>query len=536
MSVNVEKRDVLTNAAITSAVELAEEALADAGAGRRTSLRVTLLVEELLLRFQERFGEETAFTLSIVRRLGTMRLTAEVAGAPFNALEVATSDDGFGDAYDFVRVFVADELDPPTYDYRRQANVVTISLRVQKSRPVWANPMLVATFLAIASFVCLRAAMPGAVVGINEVVVTPLVSALMGALSAIAGPLLCVSLISGICALGDVATLKGMGIHAIGRIMVWVVLMFSVSVGVSMVCYHGATAQAAAAFDPGELFELLLSCVPQNLFLPFVEGNSLQIAVESAFVGVCILALGDRASLIKKLVVELNALVFKMMYIFSGLLPLLVGLSIFKMLASTDVSGLATLGMLVAANLLVVSIITAGALLWVRASLGVAPLEFVRKAWPALYICLTTGSTTSAMGDFFRISSDELGIDRKVVDFWVPLGHAMFAPSVIVPMVVGMFAVSGMEGVAFGASRLAILFLLVFQLSIATPKVPGGIAATFTILLGQLGLPLDSVGVMMAANVFVCNPEIAFGDLVRFVEICSFAKSEHALDEEQLAS
>jgi hypothetical protein len=34
----------------------------------------------------------------------------------------------------------------------------------------------------------------------------------------------------------------------------------------------------------------------------------------------------------------------------------------------------------------------------------------------------------------------------------------------------------------------------------------------------------------MAANVFVCNPEIAFGALIRFTEICSFAKAEHAID------
>jgi Na+/H+-dicarboxylate symporter len=71
-------------------------------------------------------------------------------------------------------------------------------------------------------------------------------------------------------------------------------------------------------------------------------------------------------------------------------------------------------------------------------------------------------------------------------------------------------------------------------MSIATPKVPGGIAATFTILLGQLGLPLESVGILMAANVFVCNVNTAFGALVRFTELCTFAKSEHAIDEERL--
>ena len=120
---------------------------------------------------------------------------------------------------------------------------------------------------------------------------------------------------------------------------------------------------------------------------------------------------------------------------------------------------------------------------------------------------------------------------KRIVDFWAPLGHAMSAPPVIVPLAVGMFAVSHMEGVAFTPTRLAVPFILVFQLSTATPKAPGGIAATYTILLSQLGLPLESVGILMAANVFFCNAETAFGELVRFAEVSAFARAERSLDE-----
>ncbi|MBR3318835.1 MAG: cation:dicarboxylase symporter family transporter [Atopobiaceae bacterium] len=92
------------------------------------------------------------------------------------------------------------------------------------------------------------------------------------------------------------------------------------------------------------------------------------------------------------------------------------------------------------------------------------------------------------------------------------------------------------EGVSFGSTSIVILFVLVFQLSIATPKVPGGIAASYTIILSQLGLPPDSVGILMAANVFIVNIECAFGSLVRFAAECSFANSMHAIDEEKLRS
>jgi Na+/H+-dicarboxylate symporter len=186
-----------------------------------------------------------------------------------------------------------------------------------------------------------------------------------------------------------------------------------------------------------------------------VEGNVLQIAVESIFIGVCLLALGDRSTHIKRLIIELNDLTFKMMYAFSKLLPALVGLSVFETLSTTDASGLATIGEIAAANIIIVALLCAATLVWLRASLNVPASVFLRKTWPALLINLATGSSSSSMGEFFRISRERLGIADAIVDFWVPLGHAMFVPSTIVPLVVGMFAVANIHGVAFGASRIA---------------------------------------------------------------------------------
>jgi Na+/H+-dicarboxylate symporter len=283
-----------------------------------------------------------------------------------------------------------------------------------------------------------------------------------------------------------------------------------------------------------ELFELLLSSIPTNFFTPFVEGNMLQIVVESIFVGLCLLALGERSERIRSLVIELNSLVFKMMYLFSETLPLLVGLSLFETLATTDLSGIGQIGLVVAANLGLMGVFSAGTLLWFWWTLRVPIPVFIKKLMPGLAICLATGSSTSAMGEFYRIPREELGVSETIVNFWVPLGHAMFSPSTIVPLVVGAFAVASLDGVQIDATKLAIIALLVLQLSITTPKVPGGIAATYTILLAQLGLSLDAVGLLMAANVIICNPCVVFGDLIRFAEIVAFAESEDALDKDQL--
>ena len=527
----------LSNEGIASAVSRAEEYLAAQGVERRLSLRATMLLEEMLLGYQDEFGAEASFEFETVKRFGTLMLRTGVRGHRFDALaRGSVLDEAYGDGAGFIEALMDDDFDAPTFGYRNGVNVATIGIRVRKARPLWMDPLLISTVLAVIAFLVLKGIGATWTESFLTNAVQPVISALMGALSAITGPLLALSLISGICALGSIAALKRTGLRAIGRIMIWVIVMFVVSVAVGTLVYGGGRGQDGAAFDAAELFALLLSAIPSNLIAPFVENNSLQIAVESVFIGVCLLALADRSKEVRALVVELNALSFKMMFIFSKALPLLVGLSIFKTLMTTDVSSLAAIGGVVVTSLVLTAVLTAGTLVWLFVRLRVSPASFIKKIWPVLLIALTTGSSTTAMGENFRLTEHDLGVDKRVVDFWLPLGQAMFAPSVIVPLVIGMYAVASMEGVAFGPGRVIVLFILVFQLSIASPKVPGGIAATFTILLGQLGLPLEAVGILMAANVFVCNPETAYGMLVRDAEICAFAAGEGALDIEKLRS
>ena len=73
------------------------------------------------------------------------------------------------------------------------------------------------------------------------------------------------------------------------------------------------------------------------------------------------------------------------------------------------------------------------------------------------------------------------------------------------------------------AVQILILYVLVTQLSIASPKVPGGIMATFTILLGQLGMSSDVIGLLMIANVFIVNALTGLAMVIRSAELEEFS-------------
>lgn len=517
---------------IDSAIEQIASFLRDNGVDGRQVIRTQLALDEAMLRFRDEFGEDHEFDLNFHKRFGTLNVKISVPGHSVDVL-TAEAEDGFDLGSSFFSSLLGDDFGTLTYSYRDGMNNVSFTMRVIRERPFWADPLLCATLAAVIAFFAFRNLAPGFGQSLLEGFVSPVLATLMGILSAITGPLLSLSLISGVTALGNTATFKTTGARAIRRIMLWVVAMFVVSVAVCGL-FYGIGGEGTASFDGNELFELLLAAIPSNLFAPFLENNALQITVVSLFVGVCLLALEGRSDRIRELIGELNSLVFKMMFLFSKALPVLVGFSVFKALMTTDISQLSTIGDLLLTNYIVTFIFSLAIPLWIYMRLKVSPIHFVKKCWPALFIAFTTGSSTTAMAENFRVCEKNLGVKKRVVDFWLPLGQVMFAPSVVIPLTTGMFVIANMEGQSFSWSRILVLFILVFQLSMASPKVPGGIAATFAILLGQLGLSLDSVGVLMAANVFILNYATAFGILVRDAEICAFAEGEGALNHEIL--
>ena len=525
---------------ITRAVALIEETLAGETIGRRTAMAMVLAAEEILLRYRDELGDDTPCTLAIVKRFGTLSFRLAVRGPSLDVIDRDTYESetalDFGLGTEFVASVLGDGAGAPIYTYRNGTNVITMQVRIQRQTPFLRDPMVLALLIAVVAGIACRFLPEDITHLLSEDIAARITSLYLSVLSGITGPLVGVSLLSGICAFGSISALKETGRSALLRMMGWNVMLFAATVAMSypLFAIHGTT--GAAAFSPGELADLLLSAIPTNVFKPFVDNNALQIAVLSLFVGICILALGERASAIGDLIVELNAVIFKMMSVVARGLSLLVGLSMFRTIASADLTQLSSLAKLVGVSLAVAAILAVGIVLIFCARHKIKVGKFLSKIAPVLIICLTTGSSTAAMNENYRICEDQLGISEKITAFLIPISQALFAPSLIVPLVVSMFASAEAAGVSFSIGQLIVLFVLVFQLSIASPKVPGGIAATFTILLTQLGLPVELAGLLIAANVFVCNVETTLGMLVRECEFVAFAIKHDAIDRKTLDS
>ncbi|MBQ1692506.1 MAG: cation:dicarboxylase symporter family transporter, partial [Erysipelotrichaceae bacterium] len=112
-----------------------------------------------------------------------------------------------------------------------------------------------------------------------------------------------------------------------------------------------------------------------------------------------------------------------------------------------------------------------------------------------------------------------LEIPKKLYSFWIPLAHALFAVSNIVPLFASVFFTAYTNHLEVTFSKLILIVLLLIELAIASPKVPGGILATYSLLFAEIGLPDNVLGLLMASNVFLVNFEVAAGMLLKFSDL-----------------
>ena len=81
----------LSNQNIAEVMETIEKFFDSVSAPRKDKTKICLLLEEALIRYQEKFGEEQEFQLVTKKWLGTPRISIKIKGKPFNPLE--DSDD-----------------------------------------------------------------------------------------------------------------------------------------------------------------------------------------------------------------------------------------------------------------------------------------------------------------------------------------------------------------------------------------------------------------------------------------------------------
>lgn len=482
----------LSNENIAQASGLAEETFGEWGVDARSILQLRLAVEETLLKYQEAFGTEAVFTQKYIRRLKSVRLELSVTGERFDPFDTGEEEQSL-----VLRGLLANMGMVPTWQYKNGQNLIVFTPKKKKR-----SQMVSLVLAVILAFLCggICRFLPEGIRGILvNGLISPVFNRFMGLLSAIAGPLVFLSVIWGIYSIGDMAAMGRIGKRMIGRFLLMTVLLTLPACAAAMPLFS-LKAGGGGVFDFSELFQMVLDIVPGNFFTPFTEGNPLQIIFVAVLIGMAMLMLGNKTSVAAAFVEQSNYIVQLIMEAVGSFVPLFVFGSILNMMLSNDFLAFLPTYKLILAMLLGDVILLAAYLVIVCTRRKVHPRILLKKMMPTFLIALTTASSSAAFGVNMECCEKDLGIDKRIVNFGVSLGQVIFMPGVSVMFLAVGFCMAEIYGVAVSPVWLVTAFLIAIVLAVAAPPIPGGALTCYTILFVQLKIPMEAIAVTIALN------------------------------------
>ena len=485
----------LSNENIAQASDVAEKTFGEWGVDARNILQIRLAVEETLLKYQEAFGREAEFAQKYIRRFKRIRLELSVIGERFDPFDTKEEEQS-----EVLRGLLANMGVVPAWQYKNGENLILFTPK-KKKRSQMASLILSVMLAFLCGGLC-RFLPEGVRTFLADQLISPIFNRFMGLLSAIAGPMVFLSVVWGIYSIGDMAAMGRIGKRMIGRFMLMTVLLTLPACAVAMPLFS-LKAGDGGTFDFSELFQMVLDIVPGNFFTPFTEGNPLQIIFVAVLIGMAMLVLGNKATVAAAFVEQSNYIVQLIMEAVSSFVPLFVFGSILTMVLGNDFSVFFHTYKLLPAMLAGDMIVMGVYLVLVCTRRKVRPVLLLKKMMPTFLIALTTASSSAAFGVNMECCEKKLGIDKRIVNFGVPLGQVIFMPGVSVQFLAVGFCMAEIYGVTVSPVWLAMAFLIAIVLAVAAPPIPGGALTCYTILFVQLKIPMEAIAITIALNVIL---------------------------------
>ncbi len=316
-------------------------------------------------------------------------------------------------------------------------------------------------------------------------------------------PLIFCSISVGVAGMGDVKRLRRIGLKILLYYAVTTALAGCLGLLVAHLIHPGdgvVLSQGASAYEAAELptfSQTILELFPDNLFDAMVKANLMQVIVFAIFLGSAIVSLGEAARPVFDVLQSASEIMTKITQIVMELSPIGVlclmaatigeyGLKIFGPLGKfilTDYAGL----------LLVLLI------LYIPMLLGIArmPLSTFFRHIGKLWV--VTASTTSSSGSLpvtMRLTTEEFGVDEDIAGFTLPLGATMNMNGAVVYYSAAVIFVSQIYGAELSLAQQLMIILTTTLVSVGSPGIPGGGIVMTIMLLTNLGLPMEIVGMI----------------------------------------
>lgn len=345
----------------------------------------------------------------------------------------------------------------------------------------------------------------GLVFGEKATIVKPLGTIFLNMIKMIVVPMVFFSITAGVASLGDLKKLRNIGVKVVGLYALTSALCVGLGLimaniinpgkGFDLTALSQSTDYEAQAMP--SIIDTLIDMFPSNIFTSFTNTNMLQIIVFSVFLGVALIMMGKEGERLLAGVQGCANAMYKITAIVMEFSPIGVCALLADSVGAYGLKIFGPLGKLIltvyASDVILVLLMYIPMVAFLAKFPVKKWLQGIWKVW------VVTASTTSSSGSLpitTSVTNDEFGVSSELSSFSLPLGATINMNGGCIYYAAAIVMTAQIYGMNLTPSALVNIIISTVLVAMGCPGVPGGAIIMTTILLTNMGLPLEIVGLI----------------------------------------
>lgn len=546
------KQFITDKNSLTEIVEYIEENLKAFGIKQKECIKALLTVEEAagsLIEHCDANASDEKLTVIIKKSLGNISIELSAKGADYPLADDMASasltglndeDEGIQDSIRNILLgSLANDL-----KYKHHNGINYIKMTLFRSKRAFLYQTLGAMFAAIILGLIFSLFVPSDInTFINKTILVRIKTMYMNSLKMVVAPVVFFSIVSCIVQFSDLSSLGRIGGKIIGIYLCTTAIAIGVGIGIFYLIAPGNMASsftniADASSITSQTMEVsildtIVGIVPSDIINPFLKANMLQLIFMAVLCGIATGMLGKYSQNLTDLFNACNDLFLKITTLIIKLMPVAVFCSIMSMVITMGIETI--LGILKILGVFIVGLfsmmIIYCLLILILGRLN--PIPFVKKYCPVMLQVFSMASSNASIPVNMDACEKKLGIGKKVFSLSIPIGATINMDGTCVYLSVFALCLARAYGVDISGSAMLSMIISIFVLSIGAPGIPGSGLICLSVLLTQMNVPVEAVGIIMGID-SLCGMFRTMSNCLGDVAVSTIvAKSEGELDIER---
>ncbi|MAJ87287.1 MAG: dicarboxylate/amino acid:cation symporter [Cellvibrionales bacterium TMED148] len=319
-------------------------------------------------------------------------------------------------------------------------------------------------------------------------------------------PLVFVSLLCGAASLGNEARMGLLAGKTLGLYLFTTAIAISLALSLALIIGPGADINLAEASEftvkeAPPLKTTLINIFPSNPIAAMAEGHVLQVIVFALLVGMAIAKSDETGRRLLGFFDDLNKVIMETVMLLMTLAPYGIFCLLAKLFATLGFAVILSLASYFFTVLLALAVHCVGTYsLLLMTSTGLNPWRFYSKMRGPMAFAFSTSSSGATMPVTLKTVKEDLGVDNRVASFTVPLGATINMDGTAIMQGVATVFIAQAYNINLGVEAYLTVILTATLASIGTAAVPGVGLVMLVMVLNQVGLPAEGIGLIIGVD------------------------------------